>query len=207
MVSLTLGLVLLAGVTTVFSTSVRGNADAVRISHVTQDLRAIMDVTTRELRRAGYWGNAAAGGNNPFSAIAVNGGGNCILYSWDENNNGNVDNNERRGFRLNGGTVEWRKSNAGGAPNCNAPNGWTAISDPAAVNVTGLNFVLSNLCTNVSTTPRSNCTVGAPDYQAPGGGDITVIVSQVGVTLTASAVQDAQVAMTLTENVRVRNER
>src|SRR6185503_16427844 len=85
-----------------------------------------MQLMSNDIRRAGYWGNAISdintgANNNPFMAagtdIAIT-GGNCILFSYDYNNNGTLptissaSDDERYGFRLSGSTLQTRPPGA-----------------------------------------------------------------------------------------------
>lgn len=59
MIGLTLGLIIISGVLGIFSNTVKNQSDNLKISRLNQELRAIMDVMTRDIRRAGYWTLAA----------------------------------------------------------------------------------------------------------------------------------------------------
>lgn len=203
MVSLTLGLIISAGVISMFSTTLSANTEAVRIGRVTQDLRSVLDFMTLELRRAGYWKNAAVGAANPFAGVGVS-GGTCITYRYDADNDGTVDNDERRGFRLKNGVIEWRKANLASAPSCSNNTGWTAISDSASVSVTALSFTKTNNCTNVSTNPHRDCTVGSATYVAPVAGDVTIDVPEVAIAISGS-VANSSTSLSLSDSVLIRN--
>ncbi len=163
MISITVGLVVLGGVVSIFSSSVKSNADALRMTRLNQELQATMSMMTRDIRRAGYWGNAtnAIGSllvsgvetrpnTNPFDdpvtrVVTGNHGteptNSCITYSYDRNGDGNINSspNERFGFRLRSGAVEFRE---GGAA-CTAV-GWERITDERSTRITLLQFTLSS---------------------------------------------------------------
>lgn len=55
MIALALGLVVLTGVTSVFVSTMVGNFDNLKMTRLNQELRTVMLMVTRDLRRAGYW--------------------------------------------------------------------------------------------------------------------------------------------------------
>lgn len=65
MIALTMGLFLLLGLSTFLTTTLKSNTAAVKLASLDQELRAIMTLMSRDIRRAGYWGsptfNAASG--------------------------------------------------------------------------------------------------------------------------------------------------
>jgi prepilin peptidase dependent protein B len=140
MIGMTIGLVISAGALTMFSSTFSANAAAINIARVNDEVNDILQIVTRELRRAGF-----NNGQEPqnFNVITVGNVGagvnNCILYSWDENSDNVVDNTERRGFRLNGSVVEWRKSDDA-APSCNNSTGWFAMNSANIATITSLTF-------------------------------------------------------------------
>ena len=76
MIGIALALFLSAGATKFFVDHLRSSRQLVAEMRLNQDLRATMDVVTRELRRAGYWSSALQGATspavaNPFAAVSV----------------------------------------------------------------------------------------------------------------------------------------
>src|SRR5207249_1295282 len=61
MVSVAIGLILVAGALTLFTTNVVGSRKLTVEARVNQDLRAAADLIARDVRRAGYWANAISG--------------------------------------------------------------------------------------------------------------------------------------------------
>ena len=206
MVSMTVGLILMAGVTSMYGSMMRGNASAVKNATLSQELRALMEFMTREIRQAGFWGAAAQNAddlsqlaNNPFGIAAVN--ASCVQYSWDKNANGTLNREERLGFRRSSGELQWRNPgyNANSFPGCGSNNGWLAISDPAAVTVTGLSFTLTESCINL-TQDRQECSSVSANP-----GDIEVTTQEIAISLSGELTNDSSVNLTLSENVLVRN--
>lgn len=285
LVGLAAGLTLLSGVIGIFSATIGSTGYNLKMTRVNQELRTVMDLMARDIRRTGYWGKAVDASRPigkltpsaltgtitltsteasfaPFGAqivglsvftgsgsalvtglvssstvnatvvrnfaslnkiddgywmisspftntanatdIAVSTTQNCIQYSYDRNGDSVVDANEKFGFRLNGTTVEIHK---GGTINCTTGNGnWEAITNDT-VEVTTLTFDNSDSrCINL-TSGSSNCTAGAADYVAPGSGDVLEWIRQIDITLSGRLAANTEIARTLVETVRVRNDR
>jgi type IV pilus assembly protein PilW len=153
MVAVALGLLLLGSA----STLVLGRLDDQRRqlleARLGQELRAVADLITRDLRRAGHWGSAdlalwspdrplpspnpyaglhpEATASAPVSAAAAGYG-----YSRDVVEDQLVSGPERFGLRLNANTqaLELRLSGNGWAPG--SGDQWQALTDPALLRVT-----------------------------------------------------------------------
>lgn len=166
LVALAVSLVVLAGASSVYLTALRLENDHLNLTRLTQDLRAMTDAMSRDIRRAGFVSsdpalNQAALRDNPFfgaADIRVHWGGACIVYAYnrDDDVNGDgisdevppvVDGNEYLGWRLNSGRLEMRQ---GGSSNADCDNGdWVAFSGPR-VEVTALSFALLTASVNAS---------------------------------------------------------
>jgi prepilin peptidase dependent protein B len=187
MIGLLVGAIVVAGAITVFSGSVKNSTDNINLTRLNQDLRAMMDMMERDIRRAGYVtsdpaANMSALQNNPFfnsatagattdiSILAYGGSAdNCILYAYNRDSDSPVivDSNERLGFRLDsGGELDMRRS---GTTNANCTDGsWESITEPE-VEITALTFGVVEKVLNVSSmmtdTDNDGCLNG--DDQNP----------------------------------------
>lgn len=163
MVALAISLVVLAGATSVYLTSLRLENDNLNLARLTQDMRSMMDVMVRDIRRAGFVSsdparNLASLQSNPFfnaaRDIRVLSSGTCIVYAYNRDDDGGsdadpltVDQSEYLGFRLNAGRLEMRQS---GTSNADCDNGgWIRLSGPK-VEVTALSFGLLSSTVNVT---------------------------------------------------------
>ncbi len=225
MISITVGLVVLGGVVSIFVSSVKGNADALKMTRLNQELQAVMSMMTRDIRRAGYWGLAtsAIGAGalnlnintfaNPATGTAVATGNysseaanSCITFSYDMDADGNIDvgsgaaptNNpdERFGFRLNSSALEARQSNAA----CTA-GGWVNITDENSVQITLLRFKLK---TQQQVVGVDGMLI---DSDGTGTGPSKIHVREVQITLEGWLKNDTSVKRTLQETVRIRSDR
>ncbi|MDX1571148.1 MAG: prepilin-type N-terminal cleavage/methylation domain-containing protein, partial [Xanthomonadales bacterium] len=126
MVSLVVGVLVILGVTQVFTSSFRANTEAIQYTQLNEQLRAVSNTMSREIRRAGFWNGSIVdvkGGaqSNPFAAdcdgnfadpssirncvqtFDQDGDGNddCIIYGYDADEDGSAaDAGEWRGFRF-----------------------------------------------------------------------------------------------------------
>ena len=190
MISIVIGLIILAAVIGMFVTMIKSDNDNLKSIRLNQELRAAMSLITRDIRRAGANQNAAVDSSttpptNPFSVaggtrltITANQQGllnSCITYSYDANDGSN----ELYGYRHDSadGTIEARANGA----QCNA-GGWLTVTDDHLDNITALTFT--------DTTVTQN----------------GVNIRQITVTLSGQLRSDPTVTRTLTETVKVRND-
>ncbi len=204
MIGVTVGLIVLAGVLGLFSGHLRGNNDLIRTTRLNNELRGAMDLIVRDLRRASYWGDSVSGVwypnipallSNPFFDVDTATAG-AVTYRYDIDSNGVVGTDET--FRIlrndTDGTIEMQQLDADGALSGTAP-----ITDPELIDITALTF------TPVDRTATTTCLL-------PGAGAVAptpplLHVRQITVTLTGRLRSDATVTRTLTESVRLRNDR
>jgi len=202
MVSTAVAAISMAGVISIFANSVRSNTDNLEIIRLNQEMRAVMDVMVSDIRRAGYWSGADGVSANPFTAageaMAVNVGGDCLTYSYDfDGINNAIGNADRQGFRLVNGAVSIRNNSVTcGNPAAVGVNAWEPITDSRAVNISNLNFVLSQAsCLNITNSSRA----------CNNAGDQTAIMNVLTISITGQLVGDAGINDQISETVAVRN--
>lgn len=242
LISLALGLIVIGAVSTIYLSTVGSSASILTASKLNQELTALMTVMTNDIRRASYWGNMAGGEyrspqSNFFAQVdttalaimasnvqtAANSavGGECIVYVYDADDDGTLDNEDIRGFRLSNGVAQMRQRGDTAAntrhDSCNdADDVWADVTDANLISVTMLNFSLGESeCLNTrepnDLDDDGDGTVdGANEYDcytlAPAIGDITTETRQVRITVTGALAGDPDVTATLTQDVRVRND-
>lgn len=169
-----------------------------------------------------------------YAATLGDRNGRCITYSYDANQDGSVDNNERLGFRWSGlatDPIEMRTSTSGGTNLCNdaGNDSWEPITDPDTMTITNLSFALyiddtpTNDLSNDSRCLNTNEPNGVDDGGDSGvvddtqeydcyavippvnSGYRTVESRLVTITLTAALASDSNVRATMTQMVQVRN--
>lgn len=232
MIGVVVGLIILAGVLNVFVATIKSSSDALKSSRLNQEIRAAMSLISGDIRRAGYWGTAAAGSTNPFmtatSKIAIQGyGGNagaCILFTYDLNADGTIDADEYMGYRFDSTNneidVKTSSADAGsGVGNmtndatCNKGS-WEALTDSSTITIsqTGATPVFSLTdaqCLNVTDDPTTDCQPTSGSYVAPTTGDIVVWTQVVDITFTGQVItinaNELATTKQVQETVKVRN--
>jgi hypothetical protein len=76
-----------------------------------------------------------------------------LLYAYDANDNGSLDNDEKYGFKLVNGQIEMRTTCAAGATcatTC-SDGTWVALTDPGKINISTLTFdTLNSKCLSIT---------------------------------------------------------
>ncbi|CAA9892960.1 conserved hypothetical protein [Candidatus Methylobacter favarea] len=188
LISMVIGLIVLAAVLGMFVTMIKSDNDNLKSIRLNQELRSAMSLITRDLRRSGYNGAAAAAvmaGNNPFQDMKFDiltppiNNATCVTYTYDADNDGVDDgNSERFGFRLNGGAIESRES----GENCAGATNWDNITDENLVQINA--FIVKD-----SPTTSAGITT-----------------HQITITLRGQLVRDNSVTRTISEIVEIRND-
>jgi type IV pilus assembly protein PilW len=212
MVALVAGLLVSTAVVAFALSSMRSNGEYVQSTKLTQELRASMDLISRELRRAGYDETSiqlmATGVVSPFARMQLGNTNTCVLYSYDRTggNPGKVDvgQGEVRGIRwksrnvnnVNVGVLEFAQSSTGKGvdcagttpdyskypPACDATSNWCALSDPRVLDIT--NFLITPTITTVNGVELRNLKV----------------------SMTGGIVGKTDVSRTIESNIRVRTD-
>lgn len=152
--------------------------------------------------------------------VASTGSGSCITFAYDLDEDGVVDANELVGYRLNSGKVQMRTSGDTSNPGtcATASNTWSDLTDPNFLTVSTLTFSLANSkCLNTREPNSADDDSDGTDDNAEeydcyaevptsGSGDITVETREITITLTGALTNDSFVRMSLSQNVRVRND-
>ena len=161
MVSITIGLVLTAGILTLFQNTLQNNRDLATGKQLEGELHATLDLIARDLRRAGAMGNPLRqleGVANPFiidapSAYTGEAANSCLTFGYDFNGNGSVNSatpDERYGYRLRQGVVQMRTGGQACTANTTA---WNNVTTAALVQVTSLQFTVTST-TSLRVTER-----------------------------------------------------
>ncbi|HMC16372.1 MAG TPA: prepilin-type N-terminal cleavage/methylation domain-containing protein [Albitalea sp.] len=201
MVGLAIGLFIVAVAITLLSSHLHEQRALMLDSRLVQDLRATADLIARDLRRAGYWGDAAAGvwrsgasgvAANPYAAVAPAAAASDAVsfrFSRDSSENQLVDLNEQFGFRLRKGVIEML---IGGS--------WQAVTDSTTLVVSEFKVepvvqetLLERLCLTPCPAASSTC---PPKQQ----------VRSLALTLSGHPADDTRVIRSVRATVRLRND-
>jgi prepilin-type N-terminal cleavage/methylation domain-containing protein len=194
MIGLAIGLIVTAGVVKAFAAQVTHTQQLLLEARVEQDLRSAVDLIVRDLRRAGYWGQAArppdAAASNPYQAIDVPSTSEIhYAYSQDDDED-EVASNENHGFLLRDDDTLRAVDGRGG---------WQPLTDPSVVRVTELSIDLQTRVEPLGHFCVPACAAGDPACPS-------VQVREIVVRLRAQSASDARVRREASERVRVRND-
>jgi prepilin peptidase dependent protein B len=179
---------------------------------------SVTPANTTALRVYATDDNGSSYGDKTEAAALVNRVGSCIVYTYDVDHDGAVDDDEKFGFRWHrtaGAELDMRMSTSGSANNC-LGTGWNAVTEVGTIEITDLTFSLAgSTCINSSEPdseedggdagiiddfPEYNCYTVAPDV-----GNRTLENIAVTITLKARLVDAPEVTATMSQSVQVRN--
>jgi len=199
LVGLALGLLVVASGAMLLTNHLREHRALLLEARLTQDLRTAADLVARDLRRAGHWGDAAAGvwspgqpaRANPYAALAPAAAASDaagFAYSRDATENHLLDSNEQFGFRLRNKAIEIQLGSGN----------WQALTDATALVVTTFSVAptlqeidLGSLCSQPCPVDSTTC----PPRQ-----QVRSVALQIG----GHALADAAVTRSVKALVRVR---
>ena len=165
LVGLALGLVILSAGTLLLTQHLREHRALLLEARLMQDLRTASDLIARDLRRAGHWGDAAAGvwstaqptRANPYAALAPAASASDSArfgYSRDAVENHLLDSNEQFGFRLRNHAIELQLGSGN----------WQVLTDSTLLVVTALEITptlaeidLGALCAQPCPSASTTC--------------------------------------------------
>jgi prepilin peptidase dependent protein B len=207
LVGIAIGLFILAGASMVTSTQLADNRSLLLETQVQQDLRAAADLITREVRRTGFWGNAAKAVWPAAGVSAVNayqeldasagaGGRTEIKFSYSNptgGENDTLDNNEKYGYAWNAdaGTIE---AQIGGG-------GWQTLTDPSVMRVTEFAVQVTPQVLQIPCPKPCEAAAVVAGTCPP-----QQTVRDVVIRITAKAVHDPSVVRSVRSGVRLRND-
>lgn len=203
MVALVVNAIVFTALMGVFIANLDHYTKVINTNRLNQQLQGALQIMTADIRRAGYWANAnndigADANSNPFMAsgadITIGASNTCILFTYDRNGDGSLpsigssSDDERYGYRLSGGAIQTRPW--GASFSCSAANSaWENVTDPTVVTITALTFTLTT------------------QTLATGPGTAALNMRSVDISVTGQLVNDSTVTKTLTQHVRIRNDK
>ena len=205
LITMAISMIVIAGTMVFYVSTAKSSTQNSSTVRLNQELRSAMDLISRDIRRAGYRGNAQNCVGVGYSNYVNSGTTTCsafaaytltstsqIEFSYDENSSATQETSspdERYGYRLNSGEIEVK---TGG--------GWQPLTDANLVTITNLNFAESTRHMNVNTSAAvsGGC--------ASIAGTPCVSVRTISITITGQLPNDATVQRTLSENARIRND-
>jgi prepilin peptidase dependent protein B len=235
MMALVAGLIVSLAAVAFFYSSVRSNGDFVSATRLTQELRNNLDYVSRELRRAGYNGDALtymslppnSTARSPFGMISlVNAGADdgCVLFAYDRDPSlagggvlGALDAafGERHGIRraVRSVTIDGAATNVGVIEIAESDATATSLACDGA----GPDYTTYPPTCNATTgwcamsDPRRinitalNITQSTP-FTDPSGGNFGTVVRDYSVTVSGSLIKDSTVVQSVNHGIRIRAE-
>lgn len=221
MIGITISLFILAGATMLLTSQLGDNRRLLLEAQLQQDLRTAADMISRDIRRAGYWGQAyrsvcppspatCTAAANPYNGMttvsttqviyarSTDEEGGVLIGTDDDAVDGGANRpREQVGFR-------WNTSNKTidflvGA------NNWQALTDAAVMQVTQFSMALAAVPIAVP-CGAGPCSPTEPTQAlGPGGCRLVQMSRDVSFTIVAQAVHDSNVKRSVSDNVRLRN--
>jgi type II secretory pathway pseudopilin PulG len=153
LVSMTLSLLTVAVMVILMSSTLGTGAATIQMSRLTQELRASIQLMSRDLRRANYhsgflscFANVNCRTDLNIAAyvdtIHINDAGNCFWYWLDRDSDANLANDAAGGFRystIGGVGVLQMRIEGNAAANCDDDTGWELITDPDTIDIASFN--------------------------------------------------------------------
>jgi type IV pilus assembly protein PilW len=156
LISMTLSLLAVGAMVVLMSSTLGTGTTTIQMSRLSQELRASMQLMSRDLRRANFhsgflscFANIDCRNdldiNEYVNNIHINAAGNCFWYWLDRNGDADLTNDAVGGFRYSTvggiGVIQMRTSGNEEA-NCDDSDDWELITDPNTVEITS--FVVSD---------------------------------------------------------------
>lgn len=154
MISMTLSLMVIMTMVVLMASSLGTGAATIQMARLSQELRASMQLMSRDLRRANFhsgflncFANVDCRDDLNIAAyvdtININAEGNCFWYWLDRDGNANLSDDAVGGFRLGSvdgiGVVQMRTT-GNATPSCDDATDWELITDPNTVDITSFNI-------------------------------------------------------------------
>lgn len=225
MIGVTISLFILAGATLVLTSQMGDNRRLLLEAQMQQDLRTAADMISRDIRRAGYWGQAFRGVcppppaacavvANPYNGLttlnapvattevvyarSTDEEGGALIGTDDGALDGGVNRpRERVGFKWNAAnkTIDYLVG----------ANNWQALTDAAVLQVTQFTMTLATVDVAVPCGTGACSPTEPTQALGPAGCRLVQRSRDLSFTIVAQAVHDSSVRRSLSDNVRLRN--
>lgn len=197
MISLALSTVVVAGMVALMGNSMGTATRLTEMTQLTSELRNVMSMLTRDVRRADYVADAALTcyGNPTCPATMLADsltivGNQCISYDWDYDKDSDKTDDTPGGFRLSGSVIEMYVGGWVEDP-CGTDANWLPVTDPNVVQITTFNV-------SDAQSFSGSATVGATT--------LTQTVRQLNVVIEGRLVLDQGITRRIEDVIRVRND-
>lgn len=217
MISIVISLIVVLGAVNLYLAIVESSKATYERNRLTEELRALSTVITRDIRRAGFWESDVNSDDlwvNPFTAATTdisvgamsgNASNSCVLYAYDIDRDGAVadtasgGSNEFFGIRLNGSVAEVRSDDS--AFTCDAGT-WTQITSPE-LNLGKLEFILNQSCIEVDLTVTTPTEEACPCAS----GEACQYIRSVDLTIEGNLTAVPSQTEDIFETIKIRNDK
>lgn len=208
MIAMSISLVVSLAMVTLMANTLGTSTRTIGMAKLSAELRAAMQIMSRDVRRANYHANFAKCFGNLDCRVTLddNDGdasayiksitvqnGNCFFYWFDRDSDGDItDDDDVGAFRravVDGVGVIQMTTTRNTAPSCTAGNYWSAITDPKLIDVTA--FQVNNALSYTDTITGDNA---------------TQTIDKINMSITAELIVDASITRTIRNLIRVRND-
>lgn len=213
MVGITVGLVVMTGVTTFFVDYLQNNRQLIQMARLDQEMRTAMDIVVRDIKRMGYKRDVhldilnLTQDTSSRAAILpildnaqanISGSANNaeINFWYDENSDNTLDTGataEQHGYRINSNALQ-RSVGA---------SGWQSVTDPDVTQITGFNLARTYRCIDIDGASGPASCGGTP-VTPSASEDGAYFVTEIAVTLSGRLTSNNTITRTLNERIRVR---
>lgn len=234
MIAILIGLIMTAAAITLYVNYLKNTRDNVALIKLNQDMRGVMDIMVRDVRRAGFvttdpetnftclqqnaFGNINIRDSGSSTVVANGNPGSCLLYAYNRNNNipagltcnANAflvaEDTDRFGFRLSADNAIQMKSSGdlASASNCGSGN-WETITEPDVTYDVDFVMTESELdMTQMFSDGVQVCNAG-DDCNVCESGNQCLTIREVLITLEGSLPDGT--SQEIQERVRIRNDK
>jgi prepilin peptidase dependent protein B len=206
LVAMSISLVVSMAMVGLMANTLGTGTQTIGAARLTSEMRAALQIMSRDLRRANYHANfmkcfgnldcrsSLDNGDGDASAYVASisiDGDDCFYFWLDRNADGDIGNDDVGAFRLgtvNGVGVIQMTTTRESVPDCDQDADWADITDPDVVHVT--EFLVTNTRSYVDTTAS--------------GGSQTV--DKIGMSISAELIGKPDITRTVGDVIRVRND-
>lgn len=232
MIALVVGLMVSGAMLAMMANTLGTGTSTIEMTRLSQELRSVMQLVSRDVRRSSYNAEAircfsnidcAADGTFPAGLpgdLTINDANDCVIFEMDRDHDGDPSSDAPGGFRratLNGIGLVQAWVGAGDTTCTSTAAGWIGVTDPSLVNVKEF-----RICPEIDSGDaecNGKLLDGSVDPAIPGSLSFSEVVEDDGagnqtlqrtrkiyLRLSADMVGDAAVSKTISDVIRVRND-
>jgi type IV pilus assembly protein PilW len=215
LIALVLGLIVSAAALNIFMKNMDTQNDNIDLMRLNQDMRSIMDLMVRDIRRAGFATtnpdeNFDCLKSNPFNKMNLTNDGDsatCLVFAYNMDNDlaanvCTIEDTDRAGFKLSAGTIQMKVS-GGSEASCD-PGTWETISGSDITYA--VTFTLNETefdITEMYSDSDLVCSAADPCRGCTAGNQC---LTSRDITISMTGTLDDGTTQTIRENVRIRND-